>query len=180
MLSFREISSSSHLAGGPPIAESAKAVVKWYRTDKRFGFVTLAATGEDAFVHASALEEAGVENLDQSATIVCDVARGSRGLQVVNVRQVVPGRPPMEGAEREPIARERPGAPKVMRGGAVKFFDACRGFGFIAVPDGGPDVFLHARILGRLGLPVPREGQPVRFLTGPGRKGDEVVEIEYL
>ncbi|HWB48832.1 MAG TPA: cold shock domain-containing protein, partial [Stellaceae bacterium] len=42
---------------GPPI----KAVVKWFRADRGFGFVELADGGGDAFLHASVLGRLGVQ-----------------------------------------------------------------------------------------------------------------------
>lgn len=66
------------------------------------------------------------------------------------------------------------------RNGAVKFFVADRGFGFISPEDGGRDVFLHATALTRSGLPLPEPGQRVRFTTRRGKKGDEVADISFL
>lgn len=64
--------------------------------------------------------------------------------------------------------------------GAVKFFNAERGFGFIAPDRGGPDVFLHVSSLSRDGLQPPMDGQRVRFSIRTGRKGPEAAEISYV
>ena len=47
--------------------------------------------------------------------------------------------------------------------GTVKFFDAQRGFGFIVVDGGGPDVFVHVSALEQSGLNSLNEGQKVSF-----------------
>ena len=47
--------------------------------------------------------------------------------------------------------------------GAVKFFDARRGFGFIALDDGSPDVFVHVTAVEQAGLKTLNEGQRVSF-----------------
>jgi len=50
-----------------------------------------------------------------------------------------------------------------MATGTVKFFNAARGFGFIAPDDGGKDVFVHVTAVERAGLPPLVEGQKIRF-----------------
>jgi CspA family cold shock protein len=45
----------------------------------------------------------------------------------------------------------------------VKFFNATRGFGFIAPNDGGPDVFVHATAVERAGLSSIVEGDKLSF-----------------
>ena len=50
-----------------------------------------------------------------------------------------------------------------MATGTVKFFNATRGFGFIAPSDGGPDVFVHATAVERAGLPSIVEGDKLTF-----------------
>jgi len=45
----------------------------------------------------------------------------------------------------------------------VKFFDARRGFGFIALDDGSPDVFVHVTAVEPAGLTTLNEGQRVSF-----------------
>ncbi len=50
-----------------------------------------------------------------------------------------------------------------MTSGTVKWFDAEKGFGFIAQDDGGNDAFVHASALERAGIPSLQEGQKVGF-----------------
>ncbi len=64
--------------------------------------------------------------------------------------------------------------------GAVKFFNAERGFGFIAPDQGGADVFLHVSSLSRSGLQPPMDGQRVRFLIRAGKKGPEAANVSYI
>ena len=52
-----------------------------------------------------------------------------------------------------------------MNTGTVKFYNATRGFGFIAPEDGGNDVFVHATALERAGMTGLTEGQKVNFDT---------------
>ena len=54
--------------------------------------------------------------------------------------------------------------------GRVKWFDAKKGFGFIAPDDGGTDVFVHATALERAGMNGLREGQKVSFDTAKDQR----------
>jgi CspA family cold shock protein len=63
--------------------------------------------------------------------------------------------------------------------GTVKFFNAQKGFGFIAPDDGGKDLFVHANNI--QGNPESmREGQKVEFDKGEGRKGPEATNVSVI
>ena len=47
--------------------------------------------------------------------------------------------------------------------GKVKFFNAQKGYGFIAPEDGGKDAFVHISAVERAGLNGLNEGQKVQF-----------------
>jgi len=60
--------------------------------------------------------------------------------------------------------------------GTVRWFDAGRGFGFLAPGDGSPDVFVHAsEIVGNGGANVLREGQAVEFEVGENDRGPQAL-----
>ena len=50
-----------------------------------------------------------------------------------------------------------------MANGTVKWFNATKGYGFIAPDEGSSDVFVHASALERAGLPGLVDGQKVTF-----------------
>jgi CspA family cold shock protein len=62
--------------------------------------------------------------------------------------------------------------------GTVKFFNAEKGFGFIAPDGGGEDLFVHFSNIQVSGFKTLDEGQKVEFEIGQGRKGDEAQQVK--
>lgn len=62
--------------------------------------------------------------------------------------------------------------------GTVKFFNADKGFGFIAPEGGGKDVFVHASAIEAAGMRSLAEGQRVSFDTQPDAKGSKAVNLK--
>ena len=60
--------------------------------------------------------------------------------------------------------------------GTVKWFNATKGFGFIAPEDGSKDVFVHVSAVERAGLGTLREGQRLTYEIRPGRDGRTAAE----
>ncbi|HON90231.1 MAG: cold-shock protein [Planctomycetes bacterium] len=58
-----------------------------------------------------------------------------------------------------------------MAKGTVKWFNADKGFGFIAPDEGGDDLFVHHSEIRTQGYATLNEGQKVEFTVGQGRKG---------
>ena len=60
-----------------------------------------------------------------------------------------------------------------MANGTVKWFNATKGFGFIAPEGGRKDVFVHISAVERAGLTGLNDGQKVTFDIERGRDGRE-------
>ena len=61
-----------------------KGIVKWFNAAKGFGFIQR-ETGEDVFVHFSAIQQEGYRSLDEGARVEFEVTTGPKGLQAANV-----------------------------------------------------------------------------------------------
>jgi CspA family cold shock protein len=64
--------------------------------------------------------------------------------------------------------------------GTVKWFNADKGFGFIAPEDGGEDLFVHFSAIQAQGYKSLDEGQRVSFEVGQGQKGPQATDVRPL
>jgi len=62
--------------------------VKWYNTDKGFGFIASDLGGKDIFVHASALKRCGIADLAEDQRVALDVVDGQKGPEAVSLRLI--------------------------------------------------------------------------------------------
>ncbi|BCJ46313.1 cold-shock protein [Actinoplanes ianthinogenes] len=67
-----------------------------------------------------------------------------------------------------------------MATGTVKWFNADKGFGFIAQDGGGPDVFAHFSAIASSGFRSLDENQKVEFDVTQGQKGPQAENIRPL
>ncbi|HUP65320.1 MAG TPA: cold-shock protein [Thermoanaerobaculia bacterium] len=65
----------------------SQGTVKWFNDAKGFGFITL-ESGEDVFVHYSAIQGSGFRSLPEGARVEFDLGEGPKGLQATNVSAV--------------------------------------------------------------------------------------------
>src|SRR5579875_635005 len=72
---------SSDRAGGPnlEIRTMANGTVKWFNAQKGYGFIQPESGGKDVFVHISALERAGIGNLNEGQKVSFDLEQDQRG-----------------------------------------------------------------------------------------------------
>jgi CspA family cold shock protein len=177
------------------------AVVKWFNRSKGFGFASLTDGTGDVFLPLSALEQAGIDDVAEGATLVCDVVDGAKGRAVIEVIEIDTstagrsiarsgrgGGQDRGGQDRggDPAGGgrgsrdERAPGPVEPLDGVVKWFDAIRGFGFISPFDGGKDVFIHVSALRRSGLEMIETGQNVRMMVAEARRGREASSVQIL
>jgi len=60
--------------------------VKWFSSEKGYGFITQDDGGPDVFVHFSAIAAEGYRNLEEGQKVQFDVTQGQKGSQAANVR----------------------------------------------------------------------------------------------
>lgn len=165
------------------------ATVKWFNPEKGFGFVALSDGSGDAFLHANTLNQSGHNSVSPGATLRVRIGQGQKGRQVSEVLSVdestaTPTRssgPRGAGGgfgDRSPAPRRgMPSGPSVEMQGTVKWYNATKGFGFVAPAEGGKDVFVHASALQRAGIMQLSEGQTIWMDVVQGAKGPEAASI---
>ncbi|MDO5294704.1 MAG: cold-shock protein [bacterium] len=62
-----------------------KGTVKWFNSEKGFGFITNNETNEDIFVHFTGIASEGFKTLEENQSVTFDIIEGNRGEQAVNV-----------------------------------------------------------------------------------------------
>lgn len=62
----------------------AKGKVKWFNSQKGYGFIT-PESGDDVFVHHSAIQGEGYKSLDEGQEVEFEITDGPKGKQAVNV-----------------------------------------------------------------------------------------------
>jgi len=61
-----------------------QGTVKWFNNEKGYGFISR-NSGDDVFVHHTAIQGSGFKSLNEGDSIEFDVAKGPKGLQAQNV-----------------------------------------------------------------------------------------------
>ena len=64
-----------------------KGTVKWFNSNKGYGFIS-PEEGEDVFVHFSSIESEGYKSLEEGQAVEFEVTDGPKGLQASNVKAV--------------------------------------------------------------------------------------------
>jgi cold shock protein len=182
----RQPSRTGPLESAAPSGPAVDAIVKWFNSTKGFGFVELADGSGDAFLHAAILEAAGRATVDPDSKLSVQVGVGKKGRQVTAVLAVdaSTGAAPRANARpsaRASSSRERPDpATATSIEGTVKWFNADKGFGFVACEDGEKDVFVHASIVERAGLRGLDEGQRLAMKVVKTQKGREAISFTLI
>ncbi len=63
--------------------------VKWFDSQKGFGFITNEQSGKDIFVHFSGIASNGFKTLEEGQQVSFDTTQGPRGEQAVNVNYIM-------------------------------------------------------------------------------------------
>ncbi|MFM9978859.1 MAG: cold-shock protein [Sphingomonadaceae bacterium] len=159
--------------------------VKWFDATRGFGFVQ--TVEGDVLIHFSLLREHDRRSLPEGATVDCEAARGTRGLQATSVLAIdvsTATGPDLDARRNDSRSRVDLGAllanagpPEPVR---VKWFNRLKGYGFVVRESGGQDIFLHMETLRRAGVVELEPEQPLNARIVAGEKGPLAVEVQAV
>ncbi|MCE4024780.1 MULTISPECIES: cold-shock protein [unclassified Microbacterium] len=66
----------------------ATGTVKWFNTEKGFGFIAPDDGTADVFAHFSAITGDGYRNLEENQKVSFDSERGPKGMQAANIQVI--------------------------------------------------------------------------------------------
>jgi CspA family cold shock protein len=66
----------------------AQGTVKWFNSEKGFGFIATDGGGPDVFVHYSEIQGSGFRTLEENQRVEFEVGQGTKGPQAQNVRTI--------------------------------------------------------------------------------------------
>jgi cold shock protein len=130
------------------------------------------------------LAQSSIDAVQPGETLEVRVGPGHKGPHITEVlsvdRGTFPPATPRQSSFRSTTSDGPSSETPVEETGTVKWFNAERGYGFIAQDSGGKDVFVHISALERSGLTGLNEGERVAFDVAEGRKGPEAARVRLV
>jgi CspA family cold shock protein len=151
--------------------------VKWFDVGKGFGFVVPDNGLPDVLLHAACLRIDGYAGALPGARVLCDVVKVKHGARVVRVLSMDESTAITPMPQRTHVIVE---PESDWERAEVRWFDRLRGFGFLTLHDGKPDVFVHMETLRRHQLSDLRPLQVVDVRWGMGPKGRMAAELRSV
>jgi CspA family cold shock protein len=162
--------------------------VKFFNPTKGFGFIAPEDGSPDVFVHVSAVERSGLQELNDGDQVSFELEQDRKSGKLAAVDLEVLGSSPAQrqaAPSFQPPSRRGPspdrgrptGSVSGSGRGVVKWFNPTKGFGFIQPSDGGGDVFVHVSAVERAGLRGLNDGQAISYEIEEDRRSGKTSAV---
>ena len=152
-------------------------VIKWFDVSKGFGFIVPDNGMGDVLLHVTCLRRDGFQSAHEGARVVVEALQRPRGLQAFRVLSMDDSTAVHPAQMPAPRTHVTVTPTSGLERAIVKWFNRLRGFGFLTLGEGTPDIFVHMETLRRFGITELRPGQFVLVRFGPGPKGMMAAEV---
>jgi CspA family cold shock protein len=152
-------------------------VIKWFDVSKGFGFIVPDNGMADVLLHVTCLRRDGFQTAYEGARIVVEALQRPKGLQAFRVLSMDDSTAVHPAQMPAPRTHVTVTPTSGLERAIVKWFNRLRGFGFLTLGEGTPDIFVHMETLRRYGITELRPGQTVLVRYGPGAKGMMASEV---
>lgn len=139
--------------------------VKWFSQFKGYGFVEVDNIPEDVFLHFSTIDKSGIERLNNSDLILCNIMKSDNGYQVSEVLELL-------HTNKYEVGKKEPEQVSAV----MKWFNPSKGFGFAQLQS-GEDVFIHSSLLKRHRIRAIEPGQKIVLLVHNTNFGYEATDL---
>ena len=182
MIIFRNNESNENKTNVDNNVERVEANVKWYNPEKGYGFLIRDDNSSDIMIHFSVLDAMGCPYVKEGDRVICNIAPGRCGLQVIRVIEVKFGSPEPRSLSDFLESQLTPFDLEDLEEveGVIKWYNPDKGYGFILPDDERREIFLHTSVIRAAGYRSLEPGIRVLAKVFTSERGQEARIITVL